>query len=95
MSVELYPHQIKALEKMHDGCVLTGGVGTGKTMVSLSYYLKHHAGKKLYILTTARKRDEGDWQREAGLLGISEIVVDSWQNIQNYLDISDAFVIAD
>ena len=67
MSVELYPHQIKALEKMHDGCVLTGGVGTGKTMVSLSYYLKHHSGKKLYILTTARKRDEGDWQREAGL----------------------------
>ena len=95
MSVELYPHQIKALEKMHDGCVLTGGVGTGKTMVSLSYYLKHHSGKKLYILTTARKRDEGDWQREAGLLGISEIVVDSWQNIPNYLDISDAFVIAD
>lgn len=35
--IELYPYQADALERMHNGCILDGGVGTGKSAVSLAY----------------------------------------------------------
>ena len=95
MAIDLMPHQAKALESMSDGCVLTGEVGSGKTIAALAYYKKYHSDKKLYVITTARKRDEGDWTTEAALMDIDELVVDSWQNIANYLYIDDGFVIAD
>ena len=108
-NVVLYPHQERALSKMHDGCVLVGGVGTGKTITALAYYWQHHRENTLYIFTTARKRDELDWQNDAIKFGLGEepllksdgsvfagkIVVDSWNNIHKYTDIRDGFVIAD
>lgn len=36
-SIELYEHQIKAIRQMHNGCILCGGVGTGKSRTSLAY----------------------------------------------------------
>ena len=107
--VSLYSHQEEALGKMHDGCVLMGGVGTGKTITALAYYWRHHRDKELYIFTTARKRDELDWQKDAMKFGIGaeaifddsgnkwcgSITVDSWNNIPKYSGIRDAFVIAD
>ena len=86
MAVVLQPHQLTAISKMHNGCVLKGGVGTGKTPTSLGYYWLHVLGGKLndwasvspdnavdlYIFTTARKRDTLDWQIWAAKFGIHE-----------------------
>lgn len=38
MNIELYDHQIKAVEQLHNGAILVGGVGTGKSRTSLAYY---------------------------------------------------------
>ena len=38
MEPTLYPHQQQAISKMHNGCILCGGVGTGKSITSLGYY---------------------------------------------------------
>lgn len=44
-NVELYSHQIEAIQKMHNGCILCGGVGTGKSRTSLAYvYLNELKG---------------------------------------------------
>lgn len=75
MSIGLYPHQKEALPKMKNGCILVGGVGSGKSRTSLAYYFTKSGGrldpygpmtrpKDLYIITTARKRDTKDWEGE-------------------------------
>lgn len=83
MVVELYPHQQKAVDEMHNGCVLWGGVGTGKSLTSLAYFISKvckgtygdygsmRTPKDLYIITTAKKRDSLDWESEAIKFGIS------------------------
>ena len=72
MSVNLYPHQRFAIERLRSGSILCGGVGTGKSIASLAYYFVKECGgqidkdgslsgmktpKDLVIITTARKRD--------------------------------------
>lgn len=37
-NVELYDHQIEALGKMKNGCILCGGTGSGKSRTSLAYF---------------------------------------------------------
>ena len=62
---------------MRNGCILCGGVGSGKSRTSLAYYYKEQGGKlgtekyeymdhpkDLYIITTARKRDTKEWEGE-------------------------------
>jgi hypothetical protein len=39
----------------------------------------------LYVITTAKKRDSKDWEDDAKVLGIKIEVVDSWNNIKNYM----------
>lgn len=117
MAIELYDHQKKALAKMKNGCILNGGVGSGKSITSLAYYFTQQGGKldpfeymrspkDLYIITTARKRDTLEWQKDMLPFLMStnpkhnkiygnKIVVDSWNNIGKYSDISDAFFIFD
>lgn len=95
MGFELYQHQIEALDKLRSGAILYGDVGSGKTLTSLAYYIKAFPKRKLYIITTAKKRDSGDWEQEAAMLGIQEIVVDSWNNIKNYKSNRNAFFIFD
>lgn len=73
---------------------MVGGVGTGKTYTSLVYYYEQFRHLKLYVLTTARKRDDKDWDVSAENLGI-DLVVDSWNNIKKYKDITNAFFIFD
>lgn len=70
-------------------------------------YAKMESPKDLYIITTARKRDLHEWEGEmipyllstADDLNISpysnKVVVDSWNNIEKYKDVKDAFFIFD
>ena len=103
-TITLRPHQREALDKMKNGCILRGGVGSGKTLTALAYYKKYESPKDIYVITTAKKRDSLDWNREAGLLGIGTsadasvagvLTVDSWNNIGRYSDVRDAFYIFD
>lgn len=94
--LNLNSDQVQALNKMHNGCILCGGVGSGKSRTALAYYDTHHHGKELIIITTAKKRDTRDWQQEAVPLLLSfSITVDSWNNIKKYTDTKDAFFIFD
>ena len=99
-TIELYPHQKKAVSEMHNGCILVGGVGTGKSRTALYYYVTRVCGKggtdpPLFIITTARKRDTKDWEKEAEPFDIPEMHVDSWNNLAKYCEIQHAFFIFD
>lgn len=96
MSVELYEHQKMALPKMKNGCILCGGVGSGKSRTALAYFQEKESGKDLYIITTARKRDTNEWTDECLPFNFTEnIHVDSWNNISKYVNVCNAFFIFD
>lgn len=97
----LYDYQIDSLKHMHNGCILCGGVGSGKSRTSLAYYFNNHNDKSLYIITTAHKRDTQEWQEEFDFfmqfheLSNNGAKIDSWNNIKKYVDVKDAFFIFD
>ena len=117
----LYDYQMDAVNNMRNGCILNGGVGSGKSRTALYYYFKEQGGsinpdykpmrvkpkpKDLYIITTARKRDTLEWEGELThfLLSTDEkqtkrygnkIVIDSWNNIKKYADVTNSFFIFD
>ena len=75
--VILRAHQEEALSKMKNGCILNGGLGSGKSLTSLAYYFIENSGEitedglvpmenpcDLYIITTAQKRDKKEWEQE-------------------------------
>lgn len=75
--VSLYDYQLDAIDRMRNGCILCGGVGSGKSLTSIGYYYITQGGdlrskryvrmknpKDLYIITTARKRDTLEWEGE-------------------------------
>ena len=105
MRVDLYPHQAEAIEKLHSGSILCGGVGSGKSRTSLAYFwmkecqgslspLRRKLKTKLIIITTARKRDTGEWQDEADIFKLKP-TIDSWNNIKKYVNEKGAFFIFD
>ena len=116
--ISLYDYQLDAVNRMQNGCVLCGGVGSGKSRTSLAYYYKEQGGildtknynkmknpKDLYIITTARKRDTCEWEGELVYFLLStdpkisgyknKVIVDSWNNIQKYKNVTDSFFIFD
>lgn len=123
MGFELMPHQLSAIDRMQNGCILCGDVGSGKSLTGLGYYYLRQGGsidflkggdyvemsepKDLYIITTARKRDEHEWDGEMAYYLINRssdplltpyhnmVVVDSWNNIEKYTDVKNAFFIFD
>ena len=75
--VKLEDYQLEALYQMHNGCILNGGTGSGKSITALAYYFIRQGGsidpwkfpkkgqlKDLYIITTAFKRDTREWDDE-------------------------------
>lgn len=117
--ISLYDYQLDAVKRMRNGCILCGGVGSGKSRTALAYYwtcmggklnTKHYVKlkskpKDLYIITTARKRDDLEWDGEfAPFLLASKpefnlysnrVVVDSWNNVAKYKEVKGAFFIFD
>ena len=78
MAINLRDYQLEAIQKMKNGCILCGGVGSGKSRTALAYYFLQEGGefrygeyipmedppRDLYIITTARKRDTLEWEGE-------------------------------
>ena len=114
--IQLFDYQMDAVRRMKNGCILNGGVGSGKSLTALAYFFKEQGGglnptskmknpKDLYIITTARKRDTLEWEKELANFGMStnpdsngysnRIVVDSWNNIKKYKGVYSAFFIFD
>lgn len=96
MPVPLYDYQQDAVDRLKNGSILCGGVGSGKSRTSLAYYYKVARTKDLYIITTARKRDTKEWEDEVKPFDLKrKVTIDSWNNIGKYKDIVDAFFIFD
>ena len=75
MVIQLDDYQHEAVKQMKNGCILVGGVGSGKSRTGLAYYFTQNGGgldpykpmkkpKDLYIITTAKKRDTYEWEGE-------------------------------
>ena len=122
MGIGLYDYQIDAVKRTKNGCILNGGVGSGKSRTALAYYYLRNGGdpaslcgdnyipmddppKDLYIITTARKRDTLEWDGDMAPFLLSthtdvnlycnKVVVDSWNNITKYKEVTGAFFIFD
>ena len=116
----LYDYQLDAVNRLHNGCILCGNVGSGKSRTGLFYYIKENGGwpdkdnykpmknnpQDLYIITTAKKRNDKEWEKELSVFLLStnpkqnmrygnKIVVDSWNNIGKYKDVTGAFFLLD
>jgi hypothetical protein len=100
--MELLECQLDAVSRLSSGKVLYGQVGKGKTATVLRYYVDNEEYRDIYVITTARKRDSGDWEDEAARFGIGtelscygRLTVDSWNNIEKYAGVEDGFFVFD
>ena len=122
--IVLRDHQLKALYNIHNGCILNGSVGSGKSIAALAYYYSlelckgrpfeecdlsmwktgkyvklDHNPRDLYIITTARKRDTFEWEKELVHFVLDmydcKVIIDSWNNIKKYEKVKNAFFIFD
>lgn len=97
--VILRAHQEEALSKMKNGCILNGGVGSGKSLTSLAYYFIENSGEitedglvpmenpcNLYIITTAQKRDKKEWEQELIKFEMSPDISDNRYNNKIVID---------
>lgn len=104
MTPPLHPHQEEALVEMHNGAILWGSVGSGKSRVAMAYYVENEYPKDIYVITTAKKRDTLDWEAEANKWriwpdrdesGAGILIVDSWNNLSKYVGTENAFFVFD
>ena len=86
MSVVLRDDQLVAINKLHNGCILCGDTGSGKSLTALGYYYKINGGAfvrgsmsrsmynpmDLVIITTAATRDKHGWDHELLALYMSQ-----------------------
>lgn len=103
MTIAPKPYQKRAVRALSPSKILYGGTGAGKSLTALFYYVEKQRPKDIYIITTAKKRDSLEWERDAAKLGIQKerwddygaLHVDSWNNIKKYVDVEGAFFILD
>lgn len=110
--ITLFDHQLDVVKRLKKGRILWGSVGSGKSIAALAYYIYSCSGvliknsketrkitdlKRLYIITTAKKRDSKEWEKDYSSLGLSKkfLIVDSWNNIEKYKNIENCFFIFD
>lgn len=114
----LYDFQREALNELSVGKILCGSYGSGKSRTSLAWYFEKNGGvfdrynfkqmekpRDLYIITTAKKRNELEWEKEFIPFQLSskpdenfyknKVVVDSWQNVGKYKFVTGADFIFD
>lgn len=108
--VKLFDYQEEAIKKLKSGSILWGGTGLGKSITAIAYFfrvvcddMKHPI--PLIIITTAKKRDELEWDGECAKFGLSRnidnsykktiVKIDSWNNLHKYADEQGSFFIFD
>lgn len=115
MLMRIEPDQLDAVNKLKNGNILKGDTGAGKSFTALYYYYVKVCGgeyepdllpmrnpRDLYIITTPKKRDDLEWEKDMLpflLSSLSEcqvkVTVDSWNNIKKYTNVIGAFFIFD
>ena len=89
--IKLDDYQLDAISRMHNGCILCGGVGSGKSRTALAYFYQLCGGNlyskdvfkapknapNLYIITTAKKRDSLEWESE-----MISFLVNKWTTVK-------------
>lgn len=79
---ELLPHQVDALERLKNGSVLIGGVGSGKSITALEYFVRKAPQRPIMVVTTAKKRDSAEWYQDAMKMSLRvDLEVLSWNAI--------------
>lgn len=114
----LYDYQLEAVDKLRNGNILCGSVGSGKSRTGLFYYFKENGGwidengyipmknpQDLIIITTAKKRNDLEWDGELTHFLIStnseinyyknKVIIDSWNNLHKYKDVTESFFLLD
>lgn len=116
----LFDYQREAINRLSSGKALVGGTGSGKSITAIAWYFEKVCGgkiepdyapmknpKPLYIITTAKKRDDNEWDKDLWYFFLhsdpeqnkysktAPVYVDSWNNIKRYITVQNAIFIFD
>lgn len=111
MSFTLDDCQMEAIEKLHTGAILVGGVGSGKTITALAYYFKQQKGaspvvhdknfipmsedSKPLYVITTARKRDSLDWVKEAAIFNVTPIVDSWNNLHKYTHITNAFFFFD
>lgn len=101
--ITLTSEQEEGVKSLKNGNILMGGVGSGKTFMSIFWAAPQLKDvDHLFVITTAMKRDliepgrdKADWQTSLERCGIFDYTVDSWNNIEKYKSIKNSLFLFD